>query len=105
MKHRQPALLDQFGCRLIRRALVKENFKLIHVDDRPNELFALDVDPAERQDLLPQQPAVAATLNDQLNRIGGMVETQRNTLTAGDAIDIDEDEALLQHLRGLGYID
>ena len=103
--HRQPELLEQFRCLAVRRALINGDTKLITTDNRPEELYNLKVDYAERANLAPTDPAKVAVMNNQLDRIATLAELQRETIGAGEAFELEDDEGLLQHLRGLGYIE
>jgi arylsulfatase A-like enzyme len=105
IEQRQPELVQPFRCLALRRALVKENLKLIQVDGRPDELFDLGRDPLELSSVKAQVPATLVELNQQLERTIGHVERQRDNLAAGVVLDIDDDEQLKQRLRALGYID
>jgi uncharacterized sulfatase len=103
--HRQPELLERFRCLDTRRAVVKEGLKLINVADWPDELFDVEEDPLEEANLLPERPAKTADLLQELQSLIHLTEVQRDNLTQGAKLDLDADEKLLQHLRGLGYIE
>ena len=105
IEDRQPEIIEKFGLLQMRRAIVQENLKLIQVDDQPAELFDLKQDDLELDSLLEVKQDQSTSLNHQLNRMVGTVENQRDSLLAGVPLDIDEDSELIQHLRGLGYID
>ncbi len=104
IERRRPELLAPFRCLATRRAVVHESWKLIDVDDRPDELFDLQVDPGERHDRLAEQPARRAAMQAALEQIRRRVEAEREDLAAGKKLVLD-DERLLQQLRGLGYVD
>lgn len=101
---RYPQLIEPFRCRSVRRAVVQENWKLIHVDDVADELLDLEQDPLELENRLAKMPALTQQLHQALTRIAHRVEMQRDSMTAGDTYAI-EDEALLQRLRALGYME
>ena len=107
IKNRQPHLLEPFGCLSERRAIVKagedEPFKLIHVQDESDELFNLASDPLELEDQLTKRPYLTKSLHEELERMTTQVSHQRDNLNAGDAVELDD--ALMQQLRGLGYVD
>lgn len=105
VKRRNPQVAADFRIEETRRALVQDEFKLIHVDEEMDELFHLAVDPLELDDVLTSRPGQAAHLNNQLNQTIMQVKNQRDNLTAGIDLDLEADEELLQRLRGLGYID
>ena len=103
--HRQPELLERFRCLATRRAVVKDGLKLIQVSDWPDELFDLQQDPSELDDLLPERPAESASLNQELEKQVRWLEAQRDNMEAGRSLDLEVDEQLVQRLRGLGYIE
>jgi uncharacterized sulfatase len=105
VQHRQPELLERFRCLALRRAVVKDAWKLIHVDEEPDELFHLDRDPLELEDQLLDSSATAGELDQQLKGMIRQAEALRDNLGAGETLDLDEDEQLMQRLRGLGYIE
>ncbi|MDA0242187.1 MAG: sulfatase [Chloroflexi bacterium] len=105
IEHRTPGLIEQFRCLDMRRAIVRDNLKLIQLDDDPDELFDLAQDTLELDNLISQRPADKATLNQQLNRHIDLIEAQRATLLAGATLELGENPELLQRLRGLGYIE
>ncbi len=105
IQHRQPELLERFRCLDTRRAVVKEGLKLINVADWPNELFDIVEDPLEQANILPERSAETADRNQDLQSLIRLTEAQRDNLTQGAKLDLDADEKLLQHLRGLGYLE
>ncbi len=105
MEDRQPELIERFRCRDIRRAIVQNEFKLIQIEAIPEELYDLTADALELDSILERERPLTARLNQQINRVVGVVEGQRDNLLAGVPLDIDQDPELIQHLRGLGYID
>lgn len=105
VQHRQPDLLDRFRCLATRRAVVMENYKLIQVSDRSDELFDLGLDPAEMTNILHERPDETSKLADELQKLAGVVKAQSEMLAAGSTLDLDEDERLVKRLRGLGYIE
>ena len=105
IQHRQPELLEQRRCLSLRRALVKDNLKLIHVDGESEELFNLAADPLELHNQLSRLPEEAGRLDEELRLVVSLVEKQRANWSAGATLDLEEDKRLLQLLRGLGYIE
>ena len=107
IENRQPHLLELFGCLLERRAIVKtdENkpFKLIQINDKPDELFNLAADPLELESQLADQSYLTKSLHEEIERMTTHVTNQRDNLNAGDEIELDD--ALTEQLRGLGYMD
>jgi arylsulfatase A-like enzyme len=105
IEHRQPELLEQFRCLAMRRAVVKDNLKLIQVDEWPDELFNLARDPLELNSVLAEHSAETAALNQEIGRLARLTEAQRANLLAGASLQMDVDDHVLQRLRGLGYIE
>jgi uncharacterized sulfatase len=105
VQHRQPELLEKFRCLETRRAVVKDDHKLIEVSDQPNELFNIDVDPQETENLISANPVSVGELAGELDRLRTMVQNQSEFVEAGAKIDLEGDEQLQQRLRGLGYIE
>ena len=105
IENRQPHLLDKFRCLSLRRAVVRgdDKVKLIQVDSEPDEMFDLVDDPLETVDLVGERPSLIPPLNQQINQMAHKADIQREQLTTGDTIEMDE--SLVQQLRGLGYID
>lgn len=108
IEHRQADLLEAFRCLSTRRAVVQANGagpkKLIHVDDEPDELFDLDHDPGEMDNLLGKRPSHTDHLHQTLRRMAQRVKRQRGNRTAEKSAG-DMDDTLRQRLRGLGYLD
>jgi uncharacterized sulfatase len=105
VQHRQPELLQRFRCLELRRAVVKDEWKLINVADEPDELFDLDRDPLEESNRLVHNAAQATVLDQQLKSMARQAEATRDGLSAGARLDLENDEQLMQRLRGLGYIE
>lgn len=111
IQNRQPHLLEPFRCLAVRKAVVRQTaggettstFKLIQVDDTPDEMFNLAKDPLELDNVLPAMEDTAVALQQDINRFGAQVQQQRDNLTASDTVELDEH--LTQRLRGLGYIE
>lgn len=105
VQHRQPELLDRFRCLATRKAVVKDNYKLIQVSDRSDELFDLSLDPSEMANIMAEQPDETSNLADDLQQLANEVRAQSETLAAGITLDLESDEQLVKRLRGLGYIE
>lgn len=109
LENNQPELLETFRCLAVRRAVVRGSGgdparKLIQVDEQPDELFNLAVDPLELQDELAQFPDETAVLNREIKRMTQTAKMKQASLGQGTAVDL-EDKQLRQQLRGLGYLD
>jgi arylsulfatase A-like enzyme len=105
IERRRPDLIESFQCLATRRAVVRDNLKLVQVDNAARELYDLQADPLELENVARERPSDTAALNFRLNQLANQVERQRDTLTAGMSIEAEADERLLQRLRGLGYIE
>ncbi|MGB3714939.1 MAG: sulfatase [Candidatus Promineifilaceae bacterium] len=105
VQHRQPELLERFRCLATRRAVVKDNLKLIQVAGSSDELFDVGSDPLEMENLIQERPDETADLANELEKLENMVTTQSDMLEAGATLDVESDEQLVQRLRGLGYIE
>ncbi|HSH00968.1 MAG TPA: sulfatase-like hydrolase/transferase [Anaerolineae bacterium] len=105
IEKRAPSLIEPFRCTSVRRAVVRDNWKLIRVDEQPDELFDLTTDPAEIANKLSHEVAQGATLNQTIHKKTAELQWQQDQLSTGQEIGVDNDEQLLERLRGLGYID
>ncbi|RMG90087.1 MAG: sulfatase, partial [Chloroflexi bacterium] len=107
IESRQPHLLEKFRCLSMRRAVVRTDetgvFKLIEVDDSPDELFDLVLDPLEQHNELPAYPQLVAKMATDLERFTAVSRSAQVEKTA--VADTNIDESLRQRLRGLGYLD
>jgi hypothetical protein len=113
IEKRQPQLLADFRCLAVRRSVVQQQgedgtavlpaHKLIQVDEKLDELFNLADDPLESVNLLAERPSIAEPMQRELNRLATAVAQQKNQVTAGSQIEMDENMA--RRLRALGYID
>ncbi|MDX1416712.1 MAG: sulfatase [Candidatus Promineifilaceae bacterium] len=109
IKQRQPHLIEQFGCLLERRAIVQRHHevthKLIQLDGYPDQLFNLESDRWELEDLRNNREDLVISLDKQLTEIVNKLFNERAEQTAdADAIGTS-DGLLMQRLRGLGYVD
>jgi arylsulfatase A-like enzyme len=105
VQHRQPELLERFRCLATRRAVVKDNYKLIQVADKSDELFDVDVDPMEMDNLLHDRADETADLESELEKLTRELQDQSEKMETGATLDLESDEQLVQRLRGLGYIE
>lgn len=108
IERRWPHLVEAYGCLSARRAVVKpgttqNTYKLIQKEHELDSLFNLTADPLELENQLADNMEETAVLEHSLNRILSTVNVQRENLTIGTPVEIDDQ--LLQRLRGLGYIE
>ncbi len=105
MENMDPAAIDTFRCRLMRRAVYQGRYKLITVGDRPDELFNVIDDPGETRNLLDQRHRKASELEHILHIFVEQAEKRRpGNWEASRQLALD-DEALVDRLRSLGYIE
>jgi uncharacterized sulfatase len=99
-----PALMEPFHVESTVRAVYDMPHKLIHVEGAANHLYALDADPNEMEDLSPD--AGARRIDGLLAELEGYLASARERRPANWAPDrVEEvDAAVLDRLRGLGYI-
>jgi arylsulfatase A-like enzyme len=95
----RPGVVQRAGYDQLVRAVYGEEYKLVAWDGR-QELYAIRTDPQEITDLSQQLPEQVAELQSQLNQFG------EQTRPATTLVQREEDDpAVLQHLRHLGYIE
>lgn len=106
LKNHAPHLIEQFYCNLNRRAVYSKQHKLARIDGVKDEVFDLEADPAETQNLAPQQPELSAKLVGRLDAFMIKALARRpHNWGVNKSINLEEDENLLKQLRALGYID
>jgi len=88
-----------------RRAVYWKNYKLITVGDSPDELFDVAEDPGELVNLLDQHPHTVSRLNDSLCEFARTAESRRPARFRRTRVDLEDDEELVERLRGLGYME
>lgn len=101
----QSELIASFRCFSLRRAIVRDNLKMIQIDNVPEELYDLEMDPFELNNIVSQKPIVTDNLNQKLNRMISQVKLQRDKLAAGPELNLEDDEHLMTRLRHLGYLE
>jgi arylsulfatase A-like enzyme len=104
IKGEDPKRVEVFRCNLMRRAAYRENYKLITVGDKPDELFDVISDPDEMDNLIAEQPAVTAELDKLLTAFVEEAEMRRPANLEAARLELD-DEQVAERLRGLGYIE
>lgn len=88
------------------QSVVSGSFKLIrsdHLEGQPFELYDLDRDPHELEDLSERLPDVAVRLSAMLDRVLAAVDD--GVEHPFDRLPEDLDEETLERLRSLGYVD
>jgi arylsulfatase A-like enzyme len=104
MENEDRGAIDTFRCRSMRRAVYRGDYKLITVDQAPDELFDVVRDPGEVENLLQDQPAVAAELDSLLASFVTEVQMRHPDSWEEAHLRLEEDKALADRLRGLGYL-
>jgi hypothetical protein len=108
IERRQPELLRDFRCLDERFAIVSQDkdstFKLIQIDNRPDELFDLGTDPQELINIVNTESRLSEHLNRELNLSEGEVRKHQDHFK-GEDLDLESDAHLMKRLRGLGYLD
>jgi uncharacterized sulfatase len=105
MENLDPAAIDAFRCRSMRRAVYQGRCKLITVGDSPDELFDVVDDPGETRNLRSDHPDKVNHLQDILTTFVGRAQERR--LDEGETsgqVSLD-DELVAERLRALGYIE
>lgn len=97
-------LIDEFRCRLGRQAVYRDRCKLIAIDGQPDELFDLDHDRGELENLIEQQPDLVAELDQLLREFCAQAELRRPANWKAARLRLEEDKKLVERLRGLGYL-
>jgi len=105
METRRARIASQKRARSLRRVIVKDHFKLIKIDDVPEELYNLESDPLELSNIIAEAPMIAEALDHQLSRMVDRVKSRGRPLSPDAQLDVGGDEQLKQRLRGLGYIE
>jgi len=105
MEAQDPAAIDEFRCRAMRRAIYHGAHKLISVDEQPDELFDTAADPGEMDNRLASEPERAAALHQAMEAMVAEAELRRPETWAHERLRLQEDQALQERLRGLGYIE
>ncbi|MGD2176300.1 MAG: sulfatase [Anaerolineae bacterium] len=105
MENENPAAIETFRCRSMRRAAYEGRHKLITVGDEPDELFDVIDDPGETRNLLVEHPGKVARLHSALTTFAKHVEARRPAnWQAVRSLSLD-DEEVTARLRALGYIE
>ena len=104
MENDDPAAIDTYRCRSMRRAVYRDQHKLITVGDTPDELFDLIRDPGELVNLAADEPATVSELNGMLDEFREAMELRRPANWEAARLRLEGDKKLEERLRGLGYL-
>ena len=101
---RQQALSEMWRDHWHRVSVRTAEWKLIWDSRQPTQpaLYHLSNDPAEQHDISQQQPAIVASLQASINQHLDRVKATRPETALNEP---QTDQALLQRLRGLGYVE
>ena len=108
MENKAPKVIDAFRCRATRRAIFSsslDSYKLITIDNQPEELFDVNTDPPELCNLISEQPQIAVALERLLKGEIAKAEARRPTSLPPSSFSLNNDKNLADRLRGLGYIE
>ena len=108
MEMTNPEAIEQFRVRKMRRAIYKDDLKLMTVGGQPDELFHIGNDPEELTNLLDNLFGYEndlLTMEQQLEDFVVLSEAHRDGTAAAGKIDYSDNPELLERLRGLGYIE
>lgn len=98
IRHRSPALIERLRLSLVRRGIYDGAYKLAAVGEQVEALYDVAADPAENTNLAETRADLAAGL---LDRLAAFTASHRP-----DAVPLgDLDDAVLDHLRALGYVE
>ena len=101
LEHRAPALIERLRLKQVRRGVYADDHKLALVGDGVEGLFDVRRDPAEAHNIAAHEAARAAELTSKAQAFVQAAEAQRVDAAGIGAVD----EAVLDHLRALGYIE
>jgi arylsulfatase A-like enzyme len=87
----------------VRRAIFDWPYKYIHSSDGQHELFNLETDPLESENLLAVEPEIAARLGRSLEEFMARRLNSVRVMSKDD-FPTEEDRELLERLRSLGYV-
>lgn len=101
IQHRNPGLIGKLHLKGVRRGIYTGQHKLAVVDQRVEGLFDVTADPSESRNIAMEQKLRVAEMQRKLGALVAEAESQR----AGAGASSEVDEAVVDHLRALGYIE
>ena len=104
MENGDPSAIEKYRCRSMRRAVYRDDYKLITVGDAPDELFDVVHDPGELENLIGQEPALVAELEGILEGFVEHAEARAPGNWEAARLKVEQDKDLADRLRGLGYL-
>ncbi len=101
IQHHNPELIGKLHLKGVRRGIYTGQHKLAVVDQHIEGLFDVTADPSETHNTSREQKLRVAEMQRKLGALVAEAESQRaNAGTSGEV-----DEAVVDHLRALGYIE
>ncbi len=103
MRKHEPELMAAFHCEAIQRAIYQQPYKLIRTENIHDQLFDIENDPHEKQSIAANhiRQQMVTALDTQLTTAIQRRASGAQTKAASNL----EDKAVLDRLRGLGYIE
>lgn len=101
LEHRNPPVIDRLRLRLVRRGVYDGAHKLTMVHDQVEGLYDTRTDPTESRDIAADHPELAQRLRAKLAQFVQNSEAQRPGMNGFGEMD----EAVIENLRALGYIE
>lgn len=105
MEHNDPEAIEMYRCRLLRRAAYQGDYKLITVDDKPDELFDVIRDPGELDNLTDSNSEVVRALGEALVDFRVQAEARHPGSQESSRLGVEQDKQLAERLRRLGYLE
>jgi len=105
MQNEDPKAIEIFRCGQMRRAVYRDNLKLITIGGQPDELFDVVNDPGELTNLIDERPDETAALNELLESFAEAAELRRPANWEAARLRLEDDEAVMERLRRLGYVE
>lgn len=103
MRKHEPELMTAFHCQAIHRTVIQQSNKLYRVENVRDQLFDLENDPFENQAIETNE--MRQTLMTALDEHTASAIKRRASDMHATETDNLTDEAVLERLRGLGYIE
>jgi uncharacterized sulfatase len=104
MENQDPAAIETYRCRSMRRAVYRNGYKLITVGDEPDELFNVIRDPGELENLVDSEPTLVTELDGILSDFVEQAEARAPGNWEDARLRLEEDKDLSDRLRELGYL-
>jgi uncharacterized sulfatase len=103
MEKLTPQLVDPFNSRATHRSYISDPYKLLQIDGVEGQLFNLQADPFEGQDLSKIDPNFAEIEGELLDLLEKAIARRPANLRQS-TVELSSDQ-VTRRLRGLGYLD